>query len=202
MLHALPGQRDEIRGVAEQLGVQTLLAISGILDHAASRLRVSTQVRTLAEMAIVRICRLGDLDELAALIEAVKAGATPMPAVKKNGVTNAPPPSQGGAGGGSAAVSPTSIATPASDAATAAPVAPPSESRPTAAVTDPAATVSQPDEPVAKPAEEEPAQESTTAPPLDAATAKDLWRRSLAALDSLLGDHAAAAEQITVDAHG
>ncbi|MEM9657384.1 MAG: DNA polymerase III subunit gamma/tau [Planctomycetota bacterium] len=80
MLHALPAQRDEVRQVGEQLGVQTLLAISQILDQTAARLRLSTQGRTLAEMAIVRICHLEDLDELASLIAQLKSGPGPVPA--------------------------------------------------------------------------------------------------------------------------
>ena len=72
LLYALPGQREEIRSVAERLGVETLLAISQVLDQTAARLRVSTQVRTLAEMALVRICHLQDLDDVAALVEQLK----------------------------------------------------------------------------------------------------------------------------------
>src|SRR5690606_24446828 len=73
LLYVLPGQRDEIREVANQFGVETLLAVSQILDQTAARSRVSTQVRTLAEMAIVRICRLEDLNDLAGLIEQLKS---------------------------------------------------------------------------------------------------------------------------------
>jgi DNA polymerase-3 subunit gamma/tau len=86
LLYTLPAQRDEIRGVAQQLGVESLLAICQALDQAAARLRISTQVRTLAEMAIVRICRLQDLDDVSALIEQLKAGEAPPDAspAKKN----------------------------------------------------------------------------------------------------------------------
>ena len=37
LLYALPGQREEIRSVAERLGVETLLAISQVLDQTAAR---------------------------------------------------------------------------------------------------------------------------------------------------------------------
>jgi DNA polymerase-3 subunit gamma/tau len=96
LLYALPGQREEIRRVAERLGVETLLAISQVLDQTAARMRVSTQVRTLTEMVLVRICRLHDLDDLAALIEQFKNGE-PAPAApiapaaavaKKNEITS------------------------------------------------------------------------------------------------------------------
>jgi len=92
MLYALPGQRQEVREVAEKLGVQTLLAIVQIFDQTAARMRVSTHTRTLAEMAVVRVCHLADLDELTTLISELKnsSGGRSLPAVKKNVVTNAP----------------------------------------------------------------------------------------------------------------
>ena len=103
LLYALPTQREEILSVGQRLGIQTLLAISQVLDQTAARLRVSTQVRTLAEMALVRICHLQDLDEIAALIEQLKggealpmrAGAGPAPVgigAKKNEIVSAKPP--------------------------------------------------------------------------------------------------------------
>ncbi len=75
LMYALPGQRDEIRQVAETLGVQTLLAMVQILDQTAARMRVSTQVRTLAEMAIVRLCHLEDLDAISTLIDQLKGAS-------------------------------------------------------------------------------------------------------------------------------
>ncbi|RIK87967.1 MAG: DNA polymerase III subunit gamma/tau [Planctomycetota bacterium] len=74
LLYVLPGQREEVQAVARRLGVQTLLAISQVLDQTAARLRVSPQVRTLAEMALVRICHLQDLDDIAVLIEQLNGG--------------------------------------------------------------------------------------------------------------------------------
>src|SRR5690606_28695303 len=44
LMYALPTQRDEMLSVGQRLGVQTLLAISQVLDQTAARLRVSTQV--------------------------------------------------------------------------------------------------------------------------------------------------------------
>jgi DNA polymerase III gamma/tau subunit len=114
LLYALPAQREEIRSVAQRLGIQTLLAVSQVLDQTAARLRVSTQVRTLAEMAIVRICHLQDLDEIAMLVEQLRTGEVavapasspqqqrPMPAApaKKNDLADAnslqPRPPAGG----------------------------------------------------------------------------------------------------------
>jgi DNA polymerase III subunit gamma/tau len=71
MLYALPGQQEEISAVAARMGVQTLLAMVQILDQTAARMRVSNHTRILAEMAIVRLCHLDDLDALAELIEQI-----------------------------------------------------------------------------------------------------------------------------------
>ncbi len=75
MLYALPSQADEVADVGRQLGLSTVLAIGQILDHTAARLRISVHARTLVEMAIVRICQLGELDDLAALVAELR-GAT------------------------------------------------------------------------------------------------------------------------------
>lgn len=68
MLYALPSQAAEVSEIGRQLGLQTILAIAQILDQTAARMRTSMHGRILVEMAIVRICNLGDLDELADLI--------------------------------------------------------------------------------------------------------------------------------------
>jgi DNA polymerase-3 subunit gamma/tau len=74
MLYALPSQAEEVSDVGRQLGLSTVLAISQILDHTAARMRVSTHGRTLVEMALVRICQLGELDDLAALVAELRGG--------------------------------------------------------------------------------------------------------------------------------
>ncbi len=68
LLYALPSQADEVADIGRQLGLATILAIGQILDHTSARMRVSMHGRTLVEMAIVRICQLGELDDLASLV--------------------------------------------------------------------------------------------------------------------------------------
>jgi DNA polymerase-3 subunit gamma/tau len=75
LLYVLPAQRADVRAAAQQLGVSVLLAIMQILDQTLARLRYSTHGRTLAELALVRICSLADLDWLPTLIDQVAAGA-------------------------------------------------------------------------------------------------------------------------------
>jgi DNA polymerase-3 subunit gamma/tau len=84
MLYALPSQAAEVADVGRQLGLATVLAIGQILDHTGARLRVSMHARTLLEMAVVRICQIGELDDLAAVIAelrgtAVEASTKPAP---------------------------------------------------------------------------------------------------------------------------
>ncbi len=75
MLYALPSQAEEIAETGRRLGLTTILAIEQILDHTAARMRVSMHGRTLVEMAVVRICNLENLDELAALVAELRGEA-------------------------------------------------------------------------------------------------------------------------------
>jgi DNA polymerase-3 subunit gamma/tau len=68
MLYALPSQASEVAQIGQQLGLSKILAIGQILDHTAARMRVSMHGRTLVEMAVVRICQLDELDDLATLV--------------------------------------------------------------------------------------------------------------------------------------
>ena len=68
---ALAGGRSCWKSVGNS-GIATILAISQILDQSSARMRVSVHGRTLVEMAIVRICQLGELDELATLVAEIR----------------------------------------------------------------------------------------------------------------------------------
>ena len=68
MLYAIPSQAEEVAAIGQRLGLQTILAMGQILDQTAARLRMSLHGRTLVEMAIVRICELDNLDDLASLV--------------------------------------------------------------------------------------------------------------------------------------
>lgn len=81
LLYALPSQAAEVAEVGQQLGLSTVLAIGQILDHTGARLRVSMHARTLVEMAIVRICQIGEMDDLATVIAELR-GAVVEPAAK------------------------------------------------------------------------------------------------------------------------
>lgn len=78
-LHISPAQHAEVQALCQKLGIETILAIIQILEQTASRMRSSTHGRILAEMALVRVAKLEDLDELAQVIDALQSGE-PLPA--------------------------------------------------------------------------------------------------------------------------
>jgi DNA polymerase-3 subunit gamma/tau len=76
----------DLAGVGRQLGTATLLAMLQILDQTLSRMGTSGHTGVLAEMAIIRLATLEDLDSLAAAIDTVDRGggmAAPQPREKK-----------------------------------------------------------------------------------------------------------------------
>jgi DNA polymerase III subunit gamma/tau len=78
----------EVADAARRLGLQTVLAAMQILDQTLARMRYSTQSRILAELALVRICSLEDLDELSGLIAQLQEGQ-PLGANGKQGAASA-----------------------------------------------------------------------------------------------------------------
>ncbi len=90
-LHTSPAEFAAVQEAGKQLGLETILAVIGIIDQTLSRLRYSTHARVLAEMALVRACKLEDLDALPAAIAQLRSGATAtMPAVAQRAAA-APP---------------------------------------------------------------------------------------------------------------
>lgn len=93
MLYAIPEQANEIIETGRQLGLSTVLAIGQVLDQAAARMRISVYGRTLVEMALVRICQMGELDDLAEVLAELRSAAgdgtaaapARVEAAKKNG---------------------------------------------------------------------------------------------------------------------
>jgi DNA polymerase-3 subunit gamma/tau len=79
MLYALPSQAEEIAQIGRDLGVPNILAISQILDHTAARMRVSVHARVLVEMALVQICQIGDLNDIASLVAELRGDTAAQP---------------------------------------------------------------------------------------------------------------------------
>jgi len=184
MLYALPKQRQEVR----------VLAIVQILDQTAARMRVSTQTRTLAEMAVVRVCHLADLDELAALISELKqsSGGRSLPAVKKNAITNTPPQR---AGASPPPSPPPAVPVTAVEDDTARPESssiPKSSSieREVVAIATPSIAPSAVDE----------SKDSST--PISTENVDTIWKKVLGSLSGMVADIAAEANKVSVDEKG
>ena len=73
-LYTSPSGAEQVATAAKRLGLDALLAAMQILDQTLSRMRYSTQGRILAELALVRISHLEDLDELSAVIAQLQGG--------------------------------------------------------------------------------------------------------------------------------
>ncbi|HZZ73293.1 MAG TPA: DNA polymerase III subunit gamma/tau [Pirellulales bacterium] len=85
MQFSSPGEFAEVKAIAADWGLETILAVVQILDQTAGRLRYTTQGRILVELALVRICKLDELDSLTTWISALAAGKTLEPAAPGRG---------------------------------------------------------------------------------------------------------------------
>ncbi len=59
--------------LGKQAGTETMLAMLQIIDHSLARRRLSTHTTVLAEMAIIRLAALEDLDNLSEIISGIKS---------------------------------------------------------------------------------------------------------------------------------
>jgi DNA polymerase-3 subunit gamma/tau len=74
----------DLAAVGRQLGTATMLAMLQILDQTLSRMATSGHAAVLAEMAIIRLATLEDLDSLAAAVDAIeRAGGSAAPAPRE-----------------------------------------------------------------------------------------------------------------------
>ncbi len=102
-LYSSPRAADQVSEAGRRLGLETILAAMQVLDHTLARMRYSTQGRVLAELALVRICCLEDLQQLGDLIEQVRgaevasssgvAASSPRRQPAAASAPDAPPPS-------------------------------------------------------------------------------------------------------------
>ncbi len=71
LLNVSPGEQQHVQDVAKKLGLQATLMVLQILDQTISRLKYLTYPRTVAEMALVRICGLEEVESVSQLITQV-----------------------------------------------------------------------------------------------------------------------------------
>jgi DNA polymerase-3 subunit gamma/tau len=88
--------RDDLKQLADQWGLQTVLAVVGLIDEALTRIRHSLHGRVLLEAAVIQICHLPDLQAMADL---AAVAAPPRPAAqagaKPSTAAAGPPPPKG-----------------------------------------------------------------------------------------------------------
>jgi len=166
----------DLPAVGRQLGTATVLAMLQILDQALARMRTSGHPAVLAEMAVVRLARLEDLESLAAVVDKIAAGG-PVPAAEPR-----PVPAR-----------PAAVATPATPTPTPAP-------QPTAGIEREKKTTDRAEPAVEPPAPERPPAVSAAEPaapaaglPADAVAA---WRAGTEAFGGLAADLAEAATSV------
>jgi DNA polymerase-3 subunit gamma/tau len=75
MLHEGAGLGVDLAAAGRTTGAVTLLAMLQIVDHALSRMRTSGHAQVLAEMAIVRLASIDDLDDLAEAVDRMAGAA-------------------------------------------------------------------------------------------------------------------------------
>ncbi len=176
VLHTSAADFEATRQVGQQLGLETLLAVAQILDQSLVRMRQSTHVRTLVEMALVRICKLENLDALPAIVAQLQAGVpVTQPASRPSAA--APPPSIS-----------------SQPAASAEKKTPELTAKP---ATAPAAHAAPASEPIATTVQ---CQEPPESPPLDDHSALSAWRQTLAELQDMTGDCASKFDSVAISA--
>ena len=106
LLYTSAARQDEVAAIGKTWGLETLLAVVQILEQALSRLRTSPQGRTLAEVALVRVASLENLEDIATLVAQLRTGITGEVSVAAAGAKKKAEPLTGNP------VAPASVATP------------------------------------------------------------------------------------------
>jgi DNA polymerase-3 subunit gamma/tau len=74
LLYSSPGEHAALLELGRQLGLNNILSMMQILDQTVARMRYSMHARALAELALVRISSLADLEAIPALLAELHAG--------------------------------------------------------------------------------------------------------------------------------
>jgi len=83
--HASESLHGELKALGQQWGLQTVLAILGMIDHALVRIRHSLHGRVLLESTLVQICHLPNLQAVSDLAASL-GGGKPLVAARPGGV--------------------------------------------------------------------------------------------------------------------
>lgn len=162
-----------LRETGQQLGLETLLAAVQILDQCLIRMRQSTHVRTLLEIALVRICSLERLDDLSELVSQFRQSGIPPASGEPRAARSAGVPA--------ARTAPVMPETPTTESA--------QKKKPVEAVeADSSVHLAQPADP------ESPAEILT------AETAERIWRQALDRVGDLTADHGGRYQRVAISA--
>ena len=186
-LYASTANSGDVIEAGRRLGLQTILAVMQILDQSLSRMKYSTQARILAELALVRICNLEDLEELSGLIVQLReAGSGELGARRREQVASSGP----------ARLSAQLPAAPTSSMSAAPRTG--TQAQPTAAKkkyepgADSPVAPPPPRSPLPAPPESEEDDDSPTEAGfvLDAANVAETWQRAIETIPGMTGEHA------------
>lgn len=83
MRHTSASLMPELKTLGDQWGLQTVLAVVGLIDQTLVRIRLSVYSRVLLEATLIQICNLPDLQEIVDLASAAKSSTSSVPAQKK-----------------------------------------------------------------------------------------------------------------------
>lgn len=83
LLTCTGGDVEQLKTLADELGLETILSIVQLLDNAVVRMQSSLHARTLLEAAAIRICNLENLDAIADLVASLSNAGTGL--AKKSG---------------------------------------------------------------------------------------------------------------------
>jgi len=76
LLNCSAGDIEQLKSLADELGLETILSIVQLLDAAVVRMQSSLHARTLLEAAAIRVCNLDKLDSISDLVASLaKTGA-------------------------------------------------------------------------------------------------------------------------------
>ncbi len=205
LLQIEPSEIPELVQTAKQLGLPTILAMLQILDQTQSRVRLSTSSRTLAEMALVRLCALENLSSLSSLISQFAAGNVVLESVPA-GQAPAPPAVAETAKKNDSPVADAAQAAPAASQA-GSPVENLSESQAEEAPLPPDQGHEAPEPPESGPAstagaataaELESDSAERTGELLDASRVRDLWTQAISELGVTLSEHASRCRELAI----
>ncbi len=190
---AAPDEQGTIIAVSQNLGTETILAMMQILDQTLSRMRVTTHRRILAELALVRLCSLENLEQLTAVISQLRGGETgPPPSDKTAPTSGEPRPTSGETRptSGETETRPASGKPQPSSGQPGLSLSPPSRGQPPKKKSETEVTSHSPG------VEGDQATSGGTA--LTTETARGVWKQALVRVEDMVADHAAKCDDIAI----